>query len=128
MLTASVSAIVSIVDVEPADPVIELARQVLQTSRWYSKQRVDLVCGQLKSELEAGTGRVPKEISPKTGVRQQPTECTFHVSLTHASCREARIEPSVIPRFQARFGAASHVDVRIHTRTWTCERHRKRSA
>ena len=55
--------------IEPTDPVIELPRQARQSSRWHSKQRVDLARGQLKSELETGTGRVPKEISPKTRVR-----------------------------------------------------------
>ena len=40
---------------------------------------------QLNSELQTGAGRVPKEVSPETGVRQQPTERPFHVALTHAS-------------------------------------------
>jgi len=79
--------IVRVVYVEPADPVIELPRQARQRSGRHPKQRLDLVRGQLKSELETGTGRIPKEVSPKTGVRQQATERAFHVSLTHASFR-----------------------------------------
>jgi hypothetical protein len=77
--------IVRPVYIEPTDPVIELPRQARQSSGWYPKQRLDLVRGQLKSELETGTGRAPKEIPPKTGVRQQATERALHVSLTHAS-------------------------------------------
>jgi hypothetical protein len=61
--------IVRPVDIEPTDPVIELPRQARQSSGWHPKERVDLVPDQLKSELETGTGGVPKEISPKTGVR-----------------------------------------------------------
>ena len=61
--------IVRPVYIEPTDPVIELPRQTLQSSRWQLKQRLDLVRSQLNSELETGSGRVPKEISPKTGVR-----------------------------------------------------------
>jgi hypothetical protein len=61
--------IVRVVYVEPTDPVIELPCQVRQSSWWYSDQRLDLVRSQLNSELETGAGRVPKEISPKTGVR-----------------------------------------------------------
>jgi hypothetical protein len=76
---------VRFVYVEPTDPVIELPRQARQSSGWHPKQRLDLVRGQLKSELETGTGRVPKEIPPKPGVRQQTTERAFHVSLAHAS-------------------------------------------
>jgi hypothetical protein len=51
------------------DPIIELRRQARESSGWHTKQRVDLVRSQLNSELETGAGRVPKEISPKTGVR-----------------------------------------------------------
>jgi hypothetical protein len=79
----------------PTDPVIELRRQARELSWWHPKQRLDLVRGQLKSQLKTGTGRVPKELSLKTGVRQQATECAFHVSLTHASSRTAKIAPSV---------------------------------
>jgi hypothetical protein len=61
--------IVCPVYIEPTDAVIELPRQTGQSSRWHSKQRLDLVRSQLNSELETGAGRVPKEISPKTGVR-----------------------------------------------------------
>jgi hypothetical protein len=61
--------IVRPVYIEPTDAVIELPRQTRQSSRWHSKQRLDLVRSQLNSELETGASRVPKEISPKTGVR-----------------------------------------------------------
>ena len=57
------------VHIEPTDPVIELPRQARQSSGWHPKQRLDLVRSQLNSELETGAGCVPKEISPKTGVR-----------------------------------------------------------
>jgi hypothetical protein len=97
--------------IEPTDPVIELPRQARQGSRWDSKQRLDLVRGQLKSKLETGTGRVPKEIPPKPGVRQQATERAFHISLAHASSPHARIGPSVFPQSEKRLGAASHVNV-----------------
>jgi hypothetical protein len=100
-----------VVYVEPTDPVIELPRQACQSSGWHPKQRLDLVRSQLKSELETGTGRVPKEIPPKPGVRQQTTERAFHVSLAHAPSRPARIAPSVFTRSQGRFGAAWHVSV-----------------
>jgi hypothetical protein len=80
--------------IEPTDPVIELLPQARQSSGWHPEQRLDLVRGQLKSELETGTGRVPKEIPPKTAVRQQATERAFHVSLTHASFPHARIAPT----------------------------------
>jgi hypothetical protein len=45
------------------------------------------VRSQLNSELETGAIRVLKEVSPETGVRQQATERSFHVSLTHAPSR-----------------------------------------
>jgi len=102
---------VRVVYVEPTDPVIELPRQARQSSGWHAKQRLDLVRGQPKSELDTGTGRVPKEIPPKPGVRQQATERVFHVSLAHAPFPRARIAPSVFTRSQGRFGAASHVGV-----------------
>jgi hypothetical protein len=70
---------------KPTDPIIELRRQAHDSSGWHSKQRVDLVRRQLNSELETGASRVPKEVAPETGVRQQATERSFHVSLTHAS-------------------------------------------
>jgi hypothetical protein len=74
-----------VLDVKPTDPIIELRRQARESSGWHSKQRVDLVRSQLNSELETGASRVPKEVAPETGVRQQATERSFHVSLTHAS-------------------------------------------
>jgi hypothetical protein len=64
------------------------------------KERVDLVCSQLNSELQTGAGRVPKEVSPESGIRQQTTERPFHVALTHAFSPGpglARIAPSVVP-------------------------------
>jgi hypothetical protein len=67
------------------DPIVELRRQARESSGGHSKQRVDLVRSQLNSELETGARRVPKEVSPETSVRQQATERSFHVSLTHAS-------------------------------------------
>ncbi len=78
--------IVRVVYVEPTDPVIELPCQARQSSWWYSDERLDFVRSQLNSELETGAGRVPKEISPKTGVRQQATERPFDVALAHAAC------------------------------------------
>lgn len=103
-----------VLNVEPTDPVIELPRQARQSSGWHPKQRLDLVRGQLKSELETGTGRVPKEIPPKTRVRQQTTERPFHVPLTHAftpGSTLARIAPSVVALLKGRVGAGSHPDV-----------------
>ena len=61
--------VVKVLDAEPTDPVIELRGYGRQSLRWYSEQRVDLVPSQLKPELEAGAGRVPKEIAPETVVR-----------------------------------------------------------
>ena len=61
--------IVRPVYIEPTDPVVELPRQAREWSWWHPKERVDLVRDQLKSELETGASRVPKEISPETGVR-----------------------------------------------------------
>jgi hypothetical protein len=69
---------------EPADSVVELSGQASQFSGWHSKQRLGLVRSQLNSELETGTGRVPKEIPPETGVRQQATERSFDIALAHA--------------------------------------------
>ena len=57
------------VHIEPTDPAIELPRQARQSSGWHTKQRLELVRSQLNSELETGAGCVPKELSPKTGVR-----------------------------------------------------------
>jgi hypothetical protein len=68
------------------------------------------VRGQLKSELETGTGRAPKEIPPKTGIRQQATERAFHISLTHAFPSRKDCTKRV-SAFEGRFGAASHVNV-----------------
>ena len=99
------------IEIEATDPVIELTCQARQSLEWHPKQRLELVRGQLKSELETGPGRVPEEISPKPCVRQQATERAFHVSLAHASFPQARIAPSVFPPFQGRLGAASHVSV-----------------
>jgi hypothetical protein len=58
------------VDMEPTDRVIELRRQARESSAWHPKQRLDLVPGQLKSELETGANRVSKDISLETDVRQ----------------------------------------------------------
>jgi len=77
--------IVRVLDMKSTDPIVELRRQARESSNWHSTQRVDLVRSQLNSELETRTSRVPKEVSPETGVRQQATERSFHVSLTHAS-------------------------------------------
>jgi hypothetical protein len=77
--------IVGVLDMKSTDPIIELRRQARESSGWHSTQRVDLVRSQLNSELETGASGVPKEISPETSVRQQATERSFHVSLTHAS-------------------------------------------
>jgi hypothetical protein len=104
-----------ILNVEPADPVIELPRQARQSSGWYAKQCVDFVRRQLNAELETGAGWVPKEVSPETGVRQQATERAFHVPLTHASCPEQGSHQVSCSRGDGGIGAASHVNVRIHT-------------
>jgi hypothetical protein len=69
---------------KPADSVVELPGKAGQFSGWHSKQRLDLVRSQLNAELETGTGRIPKEIPPETGVRQQATERSFDVALAHA--------------------------------------------
>ena len=61
----------SVVEMKPTDPAIELLRQARQAPRWHSKQGVNLVRRQLKSDLETRAGGIPKEILPKTGVRQQ---------------------------------------------------------
>jgi hypothetical protein len=89
--------------VEPTDPVIELPCQARQSSWGYLDQRLNLVRSQLNSELETGAGRVPKEISPKTGVRQQATERPFDVALAHAACPHARIAPCVFPLLNGPF-------------------------
>jgi hypothetical protein len=109
--------IVRVVDVESTDPVIELPRQARQWSGWHPKQRLDLVRRQPKSELETGTGRVPKEVSPKTGVGQQATERAFHVSLTHAS-------PLTQGLHQVCFRSFTEGSVRL--RTSMCESTRER--
>jgi hypothetical protein len=80
--------IVRVLDMKSTDPIVELRRQARESSGWHSTQRVDLVRSQLNSELETGASRVPKEVSPEAGVRQQATERSFHVSLTHASSHE----------------------------------------
>jgi hypothetical protein len=77
------------------DPTVELRRQARESSGGHSKQRVDLVRRQLNSELDTGASGVPKEVSTETAVRQQATERSFDVSLTHASFPDARIAPSV---------------------------------
>jgi hypothetical protein len=84
MLTNRWAGIDHVLDIEPTDPVVELLRQARESSGWHSKQRVDLVCSQLNSELQTGAGRVPKEVSPESGIGQQTTERPFHVALTHA--------------------------------------------
>jgi hypothetical protein len=121
MLTRRRGGIVHILDIEPADPVVQLPRQAREPSRWHSKQRLHLVCGQLNSELQTGAGRVPKEVSPETRVRQQAAERPFHVTLTHASypvLQLARIAPSVPALLTGSFRcgiesarAAAHVNV-----------------
>lgn len=95
--------IVRPVYIEPTDPVIELPREARQSSGWHPKQRLDLVRRQLNSDLETGAGLVPKEISPKTGVREQATERPFDVALAHAACPHARIAPCVFPSLNGRF-------------------------
>jgi hypothetical protein len=75
---------VRVLDMKPTDPIVELRRQARESSGWHSKQRLDLLPSQLHSELETGASRVLEEVSPETGVRQQATERSFHVSLTHA--------------------------------------------
>jgi hypothetical protein len=111
MPTARWAVMVDVVYVEPTDPVIELLRQARQLAGWHPKQGLDLVRGQLKSDLETGTRRIPKEVPPKTGVRQQATECPFHVPLSHGSFLHARTEPSVFLGPRRGSGAAPHVDV-----------------
>ena len=98
-------------DLEPTDPVVELPRKAGQSSAWHSKECVNLVRGQLNSELQAGAGGVPKEVPPKTSVRDQATECSFHVPLAHAaSQRQGSHQVSLGPKREG-LGAASHVNV-----------------
>jgi hypothetical protein len=99
-----------VLDMKSTDPIIELRRQARESSAWHSTQRVDLVRSQLNSELETGASRVPKEVSPETGVRQQATERPFHVSLTHASFQTQGLR-QVLPRSRRRVGVTSHVNV-----------------
>jgi hypothetical protein len=94
--------VVRVVYMEPTDSVVELPCQARQSSRWHSEQRLNLVRSQLKSELDTGAGRVPKEISPETDVRQQATERSFDVALAHAGCPHARIAPRVLPPLNKR--------------------------
>jgi hypothetical protein len=95
---------------QPTDSVVELACQARQSSRWHSEQSLNLGRSQLNSELETGAGRVPKEIPPEPGIRQQPTERPFDVSLTHAFASRKECTKRV-PAFWRMFGAASHVNV-----------------
>jgi len=74
------------------------------------KQRVDLVRSQLNSKLKTRASRVPKEISPKTGVRQQPTERSLHVSLTHALARRKDCTKR-LSRSRRQIGVTSHLNV-----------------
>jgi hypothetical protein len=92
------------------DPIIELSCQARQSSRWHSKQRVDLLRSQLDSELKTGASRVPKEVSPETGVRQQATERSFHVSLTHASSPTQGLR-QVSSSLSTHLGVTSHMNV-----------------
>ena len=108
---------VRVVYVEPTDPVIELPRQARQPSGWHPKQRLDLVRNQLKSELETGTGRAPKEIPPKPGVRQQTTECAFHVSLAHAPSPQQGSHQACLPGLR---------EGSVQLRTSVCESTRER--
>jgi len=71
MLTSTWGGIVHVLYIEPTDPVVELRRQARESSRWHSKQRLHLVCGQPNSKLQTGVSRVLKEVSPETPVRQQ---------------------------------------------------------
>ena len=95
---------------KPTDAIVELRRQARESSGWHSTQRVDLVRSQLNSGLETGASRVPKEVSPETGVRQQATERSFHVSLTHASSQSKDCTKR-LPRSRRRVGVTSHVNV-----------------
>ena len=69
---------------EPTDPVVELFRQVPQSSPWHAKQRLELVRRQLDSKNETRPGRVLKATLPERGVRQRATERPFHVPQTYA--------------------------------------------
>jgi hypothetical protein len=102
--------IVRVLDMKPTDPIVELRRQARESSGWHSKQRVDLVRSQLDAELETGASRVPKEVSPETGVRQQATERSFHVSLTHASSQTQGLR-QVSSSLLTTVGVTPHVNV-----------------
>jgi hypothetical protein len=95
MFIGSARVIVHLVDMEPTDSVVDLPCQASQFSGWHSKQRLGLVRSQLNSELETGAGRVPEEIAPETGVRQQATKRPFDVALAHAARPHAKIAPYV---------------------------------
>jgi hypothetical protein len=106
---------------KPTDPVIELLRQARQAPRWHSKQGVNLVRRQLKSDLETRAGGIPKEVSPETGVRQQSAERAFHVSLAHALPRGKDCTTRVcsvsakVPCFFARQRVNPHANVEQRT-------------
>ena len=70
---------------EPTDPVVELRRQVPQSSAWHSKPRLELVRRPLDSKKETRPGRVLKETLPERSVRQHATQRAFHIRLTHRS-------------------------------------------
>jgi hypothetical protein len=106
-----------VLDVQPANPVIDLCRQTRQLAARESKQRVHLVRRQHDPERETGSRRVHKELLEKAIVRQQPTQRSFHVALTHcppprsaAGKDHTRLEaPS--PACFLTLGAIPHVDV-----------------
>lgn len=90
--------IVRPVYIESTNPVIELPREARQSSGWHPKERIDLVRGELDPDLEARAGRVPEEVSPETGISEQPTQRPLHVALTHVCLPDwpsARIAPAV---------------------------------
>jgi hypothetical protein len=84
MFIGRAHVIVRVVYMEPTDSVVEPPCQARQSSGGHSEQRLNLVRSQLNSELETGAARVPKEIPPETGVRQQATERSFDIALAHA--------------------------------------------
>ena len=86
----SASRSAGIDDVEATDAAVNLLREAREPSTWQTKQCIELVRGQLDSHRETRARRVQKEIVPKAGIRQQPTQCPFHVPLTHVSSLRRR--------------------------------------
>ena len=83
---------------EPTDPVVELPRQVPQSSTWHAKPRLELVRRQLDSKKDTPGPGFEKTL-PDRGVRQQATERPFHIPLTHAPpqpLQQARIRPALV--------------------------------